>query len=425
MSDEQTPPTDTLRCGSCGAENRSGARFCRACGSPLSASEPTAQQNPSAPPAPTALPEPQPAEGVSAASTAPTETNAAPTGGASGGSGGWLAGRRSTAIGGIAALAVVVVLLIVFAGPLSEMLSPTVTAYVLRDTAVVSSTDQNAKTLETEPIGNKVRGHWVAAPDGQGRWLKIASGGKTGFIWGRNLSETQKPNPSPVTESTLTVRISAPVFAEPEPSSQVIDIVADGETPALLGTVNGPWDAIALPEGGVGYVRQADLDGAGPPADASPALKAELAQVVHYTCTFQAQSTGEATAQLSFWLDGGRDCINHRYPYFEDDASNLKRVMLNDGARVVSVLYFPSDRKTFTRTDFTLPPDAYLRTRKAAAALDTATCAAPGDAQGLAAQNAELKRITPPLDPQSSDNGAKQRVWKCVVAPVAASAAEQ
>ncbi|MEO8926327.1 MAG: hypothetical protein ABI306_04110, partial [Caulobacteraceae bacterium] len=121
---------------------------------------------------------------------------------------------------------------------------------------------------------------------------------------------------------------------------------------------------------------------------------------------------------MSFTVDEDRACVNNRSAYRRDAQGGLSRVMLVDAERRASLLYFTPDRRTFSRQDVMLSPDAYGRVRQMGQVLLHVTCPVPGDAAGAARVADALASATPDLDPQNLPPGSgwRRMSWRC--APV-------
>jgi hypothetical protein len=188
---------------------------------------------------------------------------------------------------------------------------------------------------------------------------------------------------------------------------------------ATVGATSDGWTEMALNAGGAGYVKSAvfqGVPGAGTPPPAFDAKAApEPGRIVHYVCSSdQAASSDQPRSALSFYLDEGRVCINHRYAYFVDDTGGLKRVMLNDRDHRVSLLTFTQNRKAFSRVDFDLSPADYANLLKTSSGLESITCPPPNDAVAAAAIRADLVRSTPQqVDEQTLGVQGRHRAWQC------------
>jgi hypothetical protein len=338
--------------------------------------------------------------------------------------------RPSLLIPAIIAVVVVIALAaFLLLGHPGDLFAKPAHEFATRDAEVRSSADPATSTvLNHLQRGQAVDGHWVGKPGPQG-WLKIkVAGHDDGFVSGRNLSDHARPTLTATSTGDQVAGTASVVYAEPDQKSAVVDAVSEGETaPTIGGTADG-WTEISLNAGGVGYVQSAVFQTQTAPAPAAaPGGEAQsappggtqttvLGSVTHYVCAFapgQSVNPPANTGNLSFYLDEGRACINHRYAYFADDTGGLKRVMLNDKARRASVLYFLPGRKAFSRTDFTLSADDYANLQRTSAALETIACPPPGDAAAVAAIKADLVRATPDLDSNSTTGRWNRRVWNC------------
>jgi hypothetical protein len=323
-------------------------------------------------------------------------------------------------IAGVVILALLAFLLVghPFAKPVKE--------FATREVEVRSSADPRASTvLGHFQRGDVVTGSWVTKP-GAAKWLKVKwPGHGDGYVSARDLSDQARPELTSTAGGSQTVSAGSVVYAEPDVKSAVVDNLSPGEAASTVGATTDGWTEVTLPAGGVGYVKSAAFqtaaaasDNAAAPetaADQAPAAP-ELAGVTHYVCAFSADQSVNPppdTAPLSFYLDEGRACINHRYAYLADDSGGLKRVMLNDKYRRASLLYFMPGRKAFYRTDFTLSPDAYADLRRSSAALETISCPPPDDATAAGAIKADLARSTPNLDEHAPGMTWRRRVWQC------------
>jgi hypothetical protein len=419
MSDDAITPGQMVACPTCGAENRQSARFCRQCGGKLGGA--------------TAAPTPPPVPPVVAPSTQavapPPSADAGPSTTAAAAS-----ARRSLNVppqlkrpvvfipAVVIAVALIGALVFFLVGPL-DLLSPSVHEFANRDVQITASTDPASVVLGHLQRGDAIVGKWVKAPGGQARWLKVkwpVQG--SGYIWGRDLSDRLRPDITLATSNVATAVVSSVVYAEADARSPVIDDLAAGETATPIGETKDGWAEIALNAGGVGYVKAVAFQGVGgSPAvanvDASPVQIAALAGITHYSCSFSSDQSKNppdgGTGPLSFYLDEGRTCLNHRYAYAPDDVGGLKRVMLSDKDRRASLLYFMPDRKSFYRTDFVLSPDDYAKLLRSSVALDSATCSPPADPTALSALRAVLKKAMPSLDAQTPSVLSQRRVWQC------------
>jgi uncharacterized protein YgiM (DUF1202 family) len=437
MSDDAPIPEQTVTCPACGAENRQSARFCRQCGSKVAAD--VAVSPPSVSPIQsTAAPSPSqpdpPSEPERASASPPKQqdgTTSAAAEAASPPRASWAQKMRTLSPNlkrpvifipvAIAGLAIIALLAFFLVGPAGDIFAPSVKEFANRDAQVASSIDSSAIILGNLQRGDAIVGKWVKAPGGQARWLKVkwpVQG--SGYIWGPDLSDRTRPNITLAGPVYPAAAISSVVYAEPDPQSSVIDDLSQGETATVVGATSDGWAEIALNAGGVGYVKADAFQSTHGPSssaniDASPVQIAALSGITHYTCAFSPDQSKNppTTAALSFYLDEGRTCIDHRYAYFADEAGGLKRVMLSDKDRRASLLYFMPDRKSFYRTDFTLSPDDYTKLLKTSAALESAICSPPADTKDATALRGVLKRATPTLDVQTPGVVWQKRVWQC------------
>jgi hypothetical protein len=298
----------------------------------------------------------------------------------------------------------------------SDVFAPTVKAYVTRDAQVLGDIDPTrAIAIGALHRGDAVKGHWIAGRDSKPQWLKVAWAGRgAGFVWARDLSLRARPDLTPSEQPQQTATQSSLVYAEPDAGAAVIDDLAAGENTASVGATADGWTELALQSGGVGYVKAAAFEPVG--ADGAAPLSPMLASITHYQCRFdpgQGVAAPASTPDLSFYFDEGRACINHTFAYLRGADGGLKRVMLNDRARRMSLLQFSPDRQTFTRTDYTLAADDYARQSRASAALKSIVCPAPGDAASLAGIRSTLTAATPDLDTRAAGASWSRRVWVC------------
>jgi len=365
-----------------------------------------------APPAPVA--EPQPEVAPTPAAAPPAAPAAAPPGGLAG----YL--KQPAALLHAGVVAVIALACVFLFGPLSDLLTPTVKAYATRDLDVTSATNQTSILLGHLQRGDVISGKWVNGPGGEGRWLKVQWPARdAAFIWAPDLSLQARPQITPVNPNSPLAAGASVVYAEPDAKSSVIDSLAKGEMAVVNGITTSGWEEVNLNAGGVGYVHVSAFSGAapGPNVDAPPQQIAALAGVTHYVCSFAPEQSRDAPANtqpLSFYLDEGRACIDHRFAYFPDDVGGLKRVMLSDKDRRASLLYFMPDRKSFYRTDFTLAPDDYAKLQRSGAALESEICSPPADAAAKAVLQKVLVKATPTLDVQAPGAVWQRRVWQCV-----------
>jgi hypothetical protein len=319
-------------------------------------------------------------------------------------------------IGGVVVLALLAFLLIghPFAKPVKE--------FATREVDVRSSADPRTSTvLGHFHRGDVIAGSWVTKPGGV-KWLEVKwPGSGDGFVSARGLSAQARPELASTAGGSQTVSAGSVVYAEPDVKSAVVDNLSAGEAATTVGATADGWTEVTLPAGGVGYLKSAAFqtaaatDNGAAPADQTPA-PAELAGVTHYVCAFspeQSVNPPPDTEALSFYLDEGRACINHRYAYLADASGGLKRVMLNDKYDRASLLYFMPGRKAFYRTDFTLSPDAYADLLRGSAALETIGCPPPDDTTAAGAIKTDLARATPSLDTNAPGLTWHRRVWQC------------
>ncbi|HEY5072409.1 MAG TPA: SH3 domain-containing protein [Caulobacteraceae bacterium] len=340
--------------------------------------------------------------------------------------------RRSSAIpiaAVIAGLVLIALIAFLLVGHPAQLFAKPVKEFAARDLQVRSSMDPVTSTvLGHLQRGDAISGKWVTTSGGHAKWLKISWPGQgDGYIWGRDLSDRARPELASTGLGSQVVAVSSVVYGEPDQKAAVVDDLSQGESVPTVGATSDGWTEISLNAGGVGYVKSAVFQSV-PAADAgtdvaaadqSPAPSATPGGITHYTCTFAPEESVNPppnTGQLSFYLDEGRACINHRYAYFADGTGGLKRVMLNDKVRRASLLYFMPDRKAFYRTDFTLSRDAYAKLLQTSAALESITCPPPGDAVAASALKADLARATPSLDTQAQGISWQRRVWQCSAA---------
>ena len=392
-----SPPDGTVPCPSCGAHNPAFSHFCQQCGAKMT------------PPVATVLP-------TSPATTSPIVDHPAP------------GAQRSAllipaVIAGVVILGLLAFLLV---GHPGSLFAKPVKEFATRDVEVRSSAGPGASTvLGHFHRGDVVTGSWAVTKPGAAKWLKIKWPGQgDGYVSARGLSAQARPELTSTAGGSQTVSAGSVVYAEPDVKSAVVDNLSAGEAASTVGATTDGWTEVTLPAGGVGYVKSAAFQTAAAsdnaatpaaPADQTP-TPPELAGVTHYVCAFSADQSVNPppdTAPLSFYLDEGRACINHRYAYLADDTGGLKRVMLNDKYRRASLLYFMPGRKAFYRTDFTLSPAAYADLLRNSAALETISCPPPDDATAAGAIKADLARATPNLDEHAPDMTWRRRVWQC------------
>ena len=409
MSTDDAAADGAVTCPTCGTRNPPSARFCQQCGASMAAAK-TAPSTPPVPAENVAAPAPAARAAPPAAAAAPIAASPAPR-----------AQRSNLLVPGVIGAVVVLGLLVFllaghpFAKPARE--------FATREVEVRSSADPRGSTvLGHFQRGDVVTGAWVTKP-GKVKWLKVKwPGAGDGYVSARDLSDQARPELASTGGGSQTVSAGSVVYAEPDVKSTVVDNLSAGEAASTVGATAEGWTEVTLPAGGVGYVKSAAFqtaaatdNGAAPAADQTPAAP-ELAGVVHYVCAFspdQSVNPPPDTAALSFYLDEGRACINHRYAYLADASGGLKRVMLNDKYRRASLLYFMPGRKAFYRTDFTLSPDAYEDLLKNSAALQTISCPPPDDATAAGAIKADLARATPNLDAGAPGQTWRRRVWQC------------
>ncbi|MEO8926328.1 MAG: SH3 domain-containing protein [Caulobacteraceae bacterium] len=299
----------------------------------------------------------------------------------------------------------------------NDVFSPAVKAYATRDAQVFSAIDP-AKSAMLGQVhrGDALSGHWLKGQDGKAQWLKIRWAGRgDGFVWSRDLSIRPRPDLTASDQSSQPAVNASLIYAEPAMSSPVVDNLAAGEAASTVGTTGDGWTELALASGGVGYVQAAafQANAAGAPA---PATSPMLAGVTHYQCAFappQSVNAPPGTQDLSFYFDEGRLCINHTFAYLRGGDGGLTRVMLNDRAKRVSLLQFASNRQAFTRTDYTLPADAYAKLSRTSAALKSVVCAPPGDADSQTIVRRTLTSATPDVAAQAGSASWNRRVWTC------------
>jgi len=409
MSSDHAATDATVPCPACGAQNRPAARFCEQCGARMPQAAPVAPPPPVAPAA--VVPPIAPVTPVAADPVAPPPVRPA---------------RSSLLVPAIIAGVVLIALALIllaghpFARPVRE--------YAMRDVEVKSSTDPaGGSVLGHFQRGDVVSGAWVTKPGGA-KWLKVKRPGQgDGYISSRDLSDHARPRLASTSAGAQAVSTASVVHADPDQKSAVIDDLAQGESAATVGATADGWTEIVLNGGGVGYVKSAAFlppasADAGAPGTAeaaagqTPAQTARVGAITHYTCSYSAGESVNPpadTSPLSFYLDEGRACINHRYPYIADDAGGLKRVMLNEKSRRASLLYFVPGRGAFQRTDFTLAPAAWAELMRTSAELEAISCPPPGDAAAASAIKADLAKAMPALHTQAPGASWRRRVWQC------------
>ena len=405
MTSETTTGEPKRFCPDCGAENRADARFCHGCGATLApravADAPVTPVNPAprvAPQSPTSIQSP------------PVEPAASSAGGPS-----LVSGVRKPNVLIPAVIVAAVVLiglgLVLFGG---DLFAPTVKTYATRDAQVMSAIDPaKATQIGTVHRGDALSGHWIKGHDGKPRWLKVNwPGHGDGFVWTRDLSSRPRPDLTASGQSSQPAVTAALVYAEPDKTSPVVDDLAPGETASTVGVTGDGWSELTLANGGVGYVQAAAFA----PGAGGMELSPTLANISHIRCAFAPEQSVNApsdTQALNFYFDENRLCINHTFAYMRDPAGGLRRVMLNDRTRRVSLLQFSADHHVFLRTDYDLPPDDYAKMSAASAALKSITCPPPGDADALTRVRATLASATPDLDGQAASASWKRRAWLC------------
>lgn len=294
----------------------------------------------------------------------------------------------------------------------SGLLTPTVSVYASRDLEVKDAASSAGVVVGHLRRGDRINGKWTDSRPVHARWLRVSwPGAKRAFIWGHAVSLKPRPELAQASQSFQTAALSSLVYAEPDRASPVIDNLVSGEAAVVDGALGGDWIELTLANGGVGYVPAATF--AGPPEGAG------LAGVAHYTCklsTPDSVNPPRGTPNLDFYLDGSRQCLNHRYVYVADETGGLKRVLFNDKERRASLLYFAGDRKSFTRNDYQLAQKDYEHLSKDEGALAALECAAPGDAGDAAAQAKALSKLTPTLGPRTVAQSMIRRVWTCSTA---------
>jgi hypothetical protein len=320
------------------------------------------------------------------------------------------------------ALVLIAVVAFLLFGHPGGVFAKSVKEFATRDLDVKSSIEPaTSTTIGHFRRGDPVSGKWVTSKGGQGKWLKVKlPDAGTGYIWSRNLSEHQRPELTSTGGGGQVASVSSVVYAEPDQKAAVVDDISQGEMVATVGATSDGWTEMALNGGGAGYVKSAVFQGVPGPGTAPTTVAADGApepgRIVHYVCSSdRAASADQRASTLSFYLDEGRACINHRYAYFVDDTGGLKRVMLNDRDHRVSVLTFTQSRKAFSRVDFDLSPADYANLLKTSSALESITCPPPNDAVAAAAIKADLVRSTPQqLDEQTLGVQGRHRAWQCL-----------
>jgi len=315
-------------------------------------------------------------------------------------------------------VALAVVVLLIAIGLLlfgRDLFAPAVKAYATRDAEVVSATDP-AKSVMLGAVhrGDALSGHWVKGRDGKPQWLRIKwAGHGDGFVWNRDLSIRPRPDLTPSDQPSQSATLASLVYAEPDKASPVVDDLAQGESANTVGNTGDGWTELALAGGGVGYAQATAFQ---PGSTETAGLAPALVGVSHYQCAFapdQSVNPPAETQSLSFYFDENRLCINHTFAYLRDAGGGLRRVMLNDRDRRVSLLQFAADRHAFYRTDYTLPADQYARLSRASAALKSIVCPPPVDPGALATVRATLASATPDLDNQTASGSWNRRAWLC------------
>jgi hypothetical protein len=313
----------------------------------------------------------------------------------------------------LAAVVLVGLGLLLFGG---DLFAPTVKTFATRDAEVMSAIDPaKATSLGSVHRGDALSGHWIKGRDGKPQWLKIAwPGHDGGFVWGRDLSTRQRPDLTPSGALAGPATSAALVYAEPDKTSPIVDDLAPGESASAVGDTSDGWTELSLATGGVGYVQTTAFQ----PGGGDAAVSATLANLRRFRCTFapgQSVNAAADTRALDFYFDENRLCINHTYAYLRDQTGALRRVMLNDKARRVSLLQFSADRQAFSRTDYDLSPDAYATLSHTSAALKSIVCPPPRDPDALATVHATLASATPDLDAQTASDHWSRRTWLCTV----------
>lgn len=146
-------------------------------------------------------------------------------------------------------------------GPAAEE-AGAATYYVTRGVKVrPGPSTANAAVTELRR-GEAVRGKVVVGDDRETRWLKVLSGPHKGrFVWVRNLSTSPRPPLSQTAAATEFMQNAGPALAEPRDDAARVQEFGRGDAVRVQGRTLAGWSEVALPRGGVGYVRSDRLGG--------------------------------------------------------------------------------------------------------------------------------------------------------------------
>ena len=151
-------------------------------------------------------------------------------------------------------------------------MSSSVTRYAVRETNI-----RQRPTAESSAVGKLARGAAVSGVEVPGidpkhRWFKITSGDFAGYFVSAdaNISEAARPQIDTGVAGSRPVRRYAPLYAEADRSSRILQYAEPGTSLTVVGSVADGLAEVSLRSGAIAYVEQSAFEvPADPEADSA------------------------------------------------------------------------------------------------------------------------------------------------------------